>query len=52
MKQFESGKLRLCIVISGMSFNGFIYGFASPALPSFNQTTKNVDNIFDEFLPK
>lgn len=53
MKQLQSqGKLRLSIVICGMSFNGFIYGFPSPALPSFNQTTQKVDNIFDELFTK
>ena len=45
-------KLRLGIVISGMFFNGVIYGYTSPALPSFQQEEKTQKNFFDEVLPK
>ena len=45
-------KIRLSIVISGMFFNGVIYGYTSPALPSFQQQEKSQKNLFDELLPK
>ena len=45
-------KVRLSIVISGMFFNGVIYGYTSPALPSFQQQEKHQKNIFDELFPK
>lgn len=41
--------LCLAIVISGMYFNGVIYGFTSPALPSFYSVE---DKTKDSFLPK
>ena len=42
------------IVISGMFFNGAIYGYTSPALPSFYKvpTKSQQDNLFDTLLPK
>ena len=60
MKQNESNpepaglrwKVRLSIVISGMFFNGVIYGYTSPALPSFQQPEKSQKNLFDQLLPK
>lgn len=60
MKQNESNpepaglrwKVRLSIVICGMFFNGVIYGYTSPALPSFQQAKESPKNLFDEFFPK
>ena len=44
--------LRIFIVIYGMIFNGIIYGFSSPALPSLNKTELLNSTIFDRILPK
>ena len=41
------------IIISGMFFNGAIYGYTSPALPSFDQKREpEQENFFDRLLPK
>ena len=40
--------LGLAIVISGMFFNGVVYGYASPALPSFERGPLD----FYSFIPK
>ena len=42
--------LGLAIVISGMFFNGVIYGYTSPALPSFYLEPK--EQSTDTILPK
>ena len=38
----------VAIVISGMFFNGVIYGYTSPALPSFYENEQDLDTL----LPK
>jgi hypothetical protein len=58
----EKGSKRwyVCIafVISGMIFNGAIYGYTSPALPSFKKAVQaghNMaaeDSFFQELFPK
>ena len=43
----------ICIVILfyGMLFNGFIYGYSSPAIPSFRKDLK-IERELDILLPK
>ena len=41
----------ICIIISGMLFNGFVYGYSSPALPSFRKDLE-LRNDLDYVLKK
>ena len=41
----------ICIIISGMLFNGFVYGYSSPALPSFRKDLE-LRNDLDHVLKK
>ena len=44
--------LAVGIIISGMFFNGAIYGYTSPALPNFEKPQPEQENFFDRLLPK